>query len=63
MQALLNETPGLDCVSPAGAFYAFACCAGLIGRTSAGGRPCVNFQAVCQPMKNTAILFPNGSRR
>jgi aspartate aminotransferase len=38
MVALLNATPGLECVSPAGAFYAFACCAGLIGRTSAGGR-------------------------
>jgi aspartate aminotransferase len=38
MVALLNDTPGLECVSPAGAFYAFASCAELIGRTSAGGR-------------------------
>lgn len=38
MVALLNATPGLSCVSPAGAFYVFASCAGLIGRTSAGGR-------------------------
>jgi aspartate aminotransferase len=38
MVALLNDTPGLECVSPAGAFYAFASCAGLIGRTSPGGR-------------------------
>ena len=38
MVALLNDTPGLDCVSPAGAFYAFASCAGLIGRTSPAGR-------------------------
>jgi aspartate aminotransferase len=38
MVALLNDTPGLECVSPAGAFYAFASCAGLIGRNSAGGR-------------------------
>ena len=38
MVALLNETPGLECVSPAGAFYAFASCAGLIGRTTPGGR-------------------------
>ncbi|WP_407309023.1 pyridoxal phosphate-dependent aminotransferase [Pseudomonas sp. nanlin1] len=38
MVELLNDTPGLECVSPAGAFYAFASCAGLIGRTSAGGR-------------------------
>ncbi|MET1070823.1 MAG: pyridoxal phosphate-dependent aminotransferase [Pseudomonas prosekii] len=38
MVALLNATPGLSCVSPAGAVYVFASCAGLIGRTSAGGR-------------------------
>lgn len=38
MVELLNSTPGLECVSPAGAFYAFASCSGLIGRTSAGGR-------------------------
>ncbi|MDQ0123603.1 aspartate aminotransferase [Pseudomonas lini] len=38
MVALLNDTPGLECVSPAGAFYAFASCTGLIGRTSPGGR-------------------------
>lgn len=38
MVELLNATPGLECVSPAGAFYAFVSCAGLIGRTSAAGR-------------------------
>ena len=35
--SLLNATPGLACVSPSGAFYAFACCAGLLGRTTAAG--------------------------
>ena len=34
----LNTTPGLECAIPAGAFYVFANCAGLLGRTSAGGR-------------------------
>ncbi|WP_294737631.1 pyridoxal phosphate-dependent aminotransferase [uncultured Pseudomonas sp.] len=38
MVELLNDTPGLGCISPAGAFYAFASCAALIGRTCAGGR-------------------------
>lgn len=37
MVSLLNETQGLQCDLPAGAFYAFASCAGLMGRTSAGG--------------------------
>ena len=37
MVQLLNDTPGLTCVVPGGAFYAFASCAGLIGlRTPAG---------------------------
>lgn len=34
----LSATPGLECATPAGAFYVFANCAGLLGRTSAGGR-------------------------
>ena len=34
----LNATTGLECATPAGAFYVFANCAGLLGRTSAGGR-------------------------
>lgn len=36
--SLLNATPGLACISPSGAFYTFASCAGLLGRTSAAGR-------------------------
>ena len=36
--ALLNATPGLTCMNPSGAFYAFASCAGLLGRTSPGGK-------------------------
>ncbi|MGY2233161.1 pyridoxal phosphate-dependent aminotransferase [Pseudomonas tolaasii] len=38
MVKLLNGIPGIECASPSGAFYAFASCAGLIGRTSLGGR-------------------------
>ena len=34
----LNAIDGLKCASPAGAFYVFANCAGLIGRTTAAGR-------------------------
>ncbi|WP_158936234.1 pyridoxal phosphate-dependent aminotransferase [Burkholderia sp. S171] len=37
MVRLLNETPGLSCPTPDGAFYAFASCEGLIGRTTAAG--------------------------
>ncbi|MPQ82806.1 pyridoxal phosphate-dependent aminotransferase [Pseudomonas sp. MAFF 730085] len=38
MVRLLNATPGLSCSSPAGAFYAFADCEGLLGKMTPGGR-------------------------
>jgi aspartate aminotransferase len=34
----LNAIEGLECLVPAGAFYAFPGCSALLGRTSAGGR-------------------------
>ncbi|GAA4334528.1 pyridoxal phosphate-dependent aminotransferase [Variovorax defluvii] len=37
MVKLLNDTPGLGCEVPAGAFYAFASCEGLIGKTTPAG--------------------------
>jgi aspartate aminotransferase len=37
MVRLLNETPGLSCPTPGGAFYAFVSCEGLIGRTTTAG--------------------------
>lgn len=37
MVRLLNETPGLSCPTPGGAFYAFVSCEELIGRTTAAG--------------------------
>ncbi|SOY93363.1 Aspartate aminotransferase A [Cupriavidus taiwanensis] len=37
MVDLLNHTPGLSCAVPGGAFYAFASCEGLLGKTTPGG--------------------------
>ncbi len=34
----INAIPGLSCLPPDGAFYLYVNCAGLIGRTTAGGR-------------------------
>ncbi|MEG0002833.1 MAG: pyridoxal phosphate-dependent aminotransferase [Comamonas sp.] len=34
---LLNQAPGLHCAVPQGAFYAFAACAGLLGKTTPAG--------------------------
>ncbi|MGY2195567.1 pyridoxal phosphate-dependent aminotransferase [Pseudomonas pergaminensis] len=36
--SLLNAAPGLACNRPDGAFYAFASCAGLLGRTTPAGK-------------------------
>lgn len=38
MIRMLNEAPGLSCSLPGGAFYAFASCKGLIGKTTAAGQ-------------------------
>jgi aspartate aminotransferase len=38
MVAMLNDTPGIRCDLPAGAFYAFADCSALIGKVSPRGR-------------------------
>ncbi|WP_215845040.1 pyridoxal phosphate-dependent aminotransferase [Candidatus Pantoea bituminis] len=38
MVRMLNSAPGLRCDTPQGAFYAFADCSALIGKTSAAGR-------------------------
>ncbi|MCC7426839.1 MAG: pyridoxal phosphate-dependent aminotransferase [Alphaproteobacteria bacterium] len=35
---MLNETPGLSCHRPEGAFYVFPNCAGVIGKTMPNGR-------------------------
>ncbi|MBI3145607.1 MAG: pyridoxal phosphate-dependent aminotransferase [Pseudogulbenkiania sp.] len=37
MVQMLNDTPGLSCAVPGGAFYAFASCEGMIGRTTPTG--------------------------
>lgn len=36
--AAINAIPGLSCRLPDGAFYLFVNCAGLIGRTTPGGK-------------------------
>jgi aspartate aminotransferase len=36
--AALNAIPGISCRAPEGAFYTFASCAGLIGKTTPSGR-------------------------
>ena len=35
---MLNDTPGLDCLKPQGAFYVYPSCAGVIGRKTPDGK-------------------------
>jgi len=35
---LLNDTPGLSCLTPEGAFYVYPSCAGVIGKTTPDGK-------------------------
>lgn len=37
--AALNAIPGVDCPTPAGAFYVYPCVEGVLGRDIAGARP------------------------
>lgn len=62
MVALLNATPGLECASPGGAFYAFASCAGLIGRSSPAGRRLVTDEDVAHALLDEAnVAVVHGS--
>ena len=36
---MLNQTSGMTCLRPDGAFYVYPSCAGLIGKTTPDGKP------------------------
>jgi aspartate aminotransferase len=40
--SMLNQTPGLSCPRPEGAFYVFPSCAGTVGKTTAKGAKITN---------------------
>ncbi|MBN3723680.1 pyridoxal phosphate-dependent aminotransferase [Burkholderia sp. Ac-20379] len=51
---LLNQAPGLHCLVPQGAFYAFASCEGLIGKTTRAGAPLKDDEAVVSALLDEA---------
>ncbi|MEK6346009.1 MAG: pyridoxal phosphate-dependent aminotransferase [Burkholderia sp.] len=51
---LLNQAPGLHCLVPQGAFYAFASCEGLIGKTTRAGAPLNDDEAVVNALLDEA---------
>ncbi|MEY3058119.1 MAG: hypothetical protein RI941_843, partial [Pseudomonadota bacterium] len=51
---LLNESPGLSCEVPQGAFYVFASCAGLLGKSSPLGMPLLTDEDVVNALLDEA---------
>ncbi|TKC85940.1 pyridoxal phosphate-dependent aminotransferase [Trinickia terrae] len=54
MVELLNQAPGLACARPGGAFYAFASCKDLIGRTTPAGTRLDDDEAVAGALLDEA---------
>ncbi|MOA35205.1 Aspartate aminotransferase [compost metagenome] len=50
----LNATPGLSCAQPGGAFYVFACCEELLGKTSPAGKLLASDEDVALALLNEA---------
>ncbi len=62
MVQMLNDTPGLSCAVPGGAFYAFASCAGLIGRTTPAGTLLASDEDVaCALLDEANVAVVHGS--
>ncbi|KCZ52441.1 pyridoxal phosphate-dependent aminotransferase [Hyphomonas pacifica] len=56
----LNDTPGLTCPTPEGAFYVYPSCAGVIGKTSPSGKVIENdevFAAELLEQEKVAVVF------
>ncbi len=58
MHRMLNEVPGIDCVEPAGAFYAFPSLHGVLGRSYGGVdvETSLDFAAVLLDQAKVAIV-------
>lgn len=50
----INQAPGLHCIVPQGAFYAFASCEGLIGKTTRAGTHLDSDEAVVNALLDEA---------
>jgi aspartate aminotransferase len=57
--AVVNACPGLACMAPAGTFYLWICCAGVIGKSAPGGRQILtdrDFAAYLLESTDVAVL-------
>ena len=54
--ALLNKAPGLSCLTPDGAFYAYPNCAKLLGKISPAGTVIENDTVFCKALLDEALV-------
>jgi aspartate aminotransferase len=58
--AMLNEAPGISCLTPEGAFYVYPSCAGVIGRKTKEGRVIASdedFASALLDAEGVAVVF------
>ncbi len=58
--AMLNEAPGISCLTPEGAFYVYPSCAGVIGKKTRDGRLIAtdeDFAAALLDAEGVAVVF------
>ncbi|MFM0653548.1 pyridoxal phosphate-dependent aminotransferase [Paraburkholderia sediminicola] len=59
---MLNDTPGLTCPTPHGAFYAYPSCASFIGRTAPSGKVIrTDEDFVAELLEQTGVAVVHGS--
>jgi len=57
----LNAIPGLSCVPPDGAFYAYVSCAGWLGKRTPQGKVLENDADVTAYLLESGVALPNGA--
>jgi len=57
----LNAIPGLSCVPPDGAFYAYVSCAGWLGKRTPQGKALENDADVTAYLLESGVALPNGA--
>lgn len=60
MHGMLSEIPGVSCVEPEGAFYAFPSLAGLLGRSFSGRRPASSAELAEVVLEQAKVAFVPG---
>jgi aspartate aminotransferase len=58
--SMLNQARGISCPSPEGAFYVYPSCAGLIGKTTPGGKVIADDETFCSELldaEGVAVVF------